>query len=208
MIVTVLGATGRTGVLVVRLLLEQGHTVRGAVRDEEKALRLKELGADPVRVDVATGDGLAEAFAGADAVINAAGNAERAREVDNAGAIAAFQMAERAGVGRYVQISSMYADRPSSGPPFLLDVLRAKQISDDALATSGMRWTVLRPGGLDDTAPAGAVTVGERLPGGVVSRADVAAVAVACLTADETECRAFDLVAGASPIQEALALDM
>ena len=63
----------------------------------------------------------------------------------------------------------------------------------------------MRPGRLTDRPASGKVTVGPRLEGGEVSRADVAAVLVGCLDEQGTIGAAFDLLEGESPIAEALA---
>lgn len=57
---------------------------------------------------------------------------------------------------------------------------------EEALKDSGVPWTVIRPGGLTNGAPAAAVIHADRdvtkeLGGGSISRADVAAVCVEAL---------------------------
>ena len=83
--------------------------------------------------------------------------------------------------------------------------LRAKAVSDAALAGSGLVWTIVRPGGLLDDEATGQVAVGRQLGSGRVSRADVAAVCVACLAEPATERVAFDLTAGEQSVSDALA---
>lgn len=63
----VLGATGNTGSVVARKLLEAGEKVRAVGRDAVKLAPLAELGAEPVLADVYDSAGLAKAFAGAKA---------------------------------------------------------------------------------------------------------------------------------------------
>lgn len=207
MIVAVTGATGRTGRPVVAGLLEAGHTVRAVVRDEAKGSALRAPGVELVLADLTTGDA-ASWLAGCDALIHTAAASDpspgASDAVDRDATIALVTAAEASGVGRVVQVSSMYADRPDEGPPFLHDVLRAKGVSDAALAGSALVWTIVRPGGLVDDDPTGLVEVGRRLGGGRISRRDVAAVCVACLTQPATERVAFDLVSGEHAVAEAL----
>ena len=125
---------------------------------------------------------------GADAVIWALGarfatdGPDGAVRIDGAGAQRAIAAAEAAGVRRWVQVSSLMADRPESGPPFLLPFLTAKGDADAALLAGPMTVTVLRPSGLTDEPGQGTVQAAEHLTpddwGGdrspMVSRQDVA----------------------------------
>lgn len=168
------------------------------------------LGAQPVIADV-TGDPdtLQDVFQGAEIVINAASAAGPdpavVAMIDREGAITAIRAAERAGVRRYVQLSAMFSDAPDQGDPLIRSILVAKQVSDTVLRRSSLTWTVVRSGTLTDEPGAGRVTVAEHLRPGQVSRADVAAVAVAALTESATECRGFDVHGGDQAIRLALA---
>jgi len=203
--VAVLGAAGKIGRLVVEGLVAEGHQVVGLVRSDEQAALVSGLGASAVQGDL-EGD-LSEVLAGAQAAVFAAGaslggDPER---VDRDACIAAQRAAEAAGVTRWVQVSSLMADRPQEGPPFLFGFLSAKRASDDALAETGLAWTVVRPGGLQDTPGTGLVEAGHGLPSGVLPRADVAAAVVATLEAANTHGMAYDLISGGTPIAEAIA---
>jgi uncharacterized protein YbjT (DUF2867 family) len=66
--VVVHGATGSQGLPVVRALLERGHRVRGLARHAEHLAALAP-DAEPVAVDLADPGALADAYAGADAVV-------------------------------------------------------------------------------------------------------------------------------------------
>lgn len=206
--IIVTGASGRTGSHVVQGLLVAGHTVRGVVRTDEKAAEVRGMGAQAVLGDFTDGD-LESLVAGAQALVHTAAASDprpgRSAAADHRATVALVAAAGRAGVNRFVQVSSMYADRPEQGPEFLRGVLADKAASDAALAASPLTWTVVRPGGLTDDDPTGRVAVGARLPSGRISRADVAAVCVACLVEAKTERRAFDLTSGAALVGEALA---
>ena len=205
--VTVLGAAGRTGRLLVARLAD-GHDVRAVVRRESQLDGVAALGGTGVLGDVEADD-VSELLSGADAVVwavgasfgDTAGHAERIRD----GGIRAVAAAEASGVGRWVQISSMYADRPDDAPPPMRASMAHKGAVDAALVRSGLAWTVVRPGGLVDDPARGLVTVGSELAQGMITRADVTDVVAELLATGRGEGAAFDLVQGTTPIDEAVA---
>lgn len=208
--VTVLGATGRTGLHVVRMLAAKGHTVRAGLRSRGRAEVLRDLRAEPVVADVTADlDALVEVFEHSDVVINAVGapdpEPESVNLVDRDGAIAAIRAAERAGVPRYVQLSAQFADAPDQGDRLVRSILLAKQISDSVLRKSALTWTIVRPGTLTDGPATGRVKAGGHLEPGRISRSDVAAVLVGTLAEPLTENRGFDVVSGDFPVAPALA---
>src|SRR5690606_37956136 len=137
--------------------------------------------------------------------------------------------AERAGVGRYVLVSSrgVEAARADERPEGVDDVfwsyLRAKAAAEDDLrARDGLQWTIVRPGRLTDDPGVGLVAlapVGDgdkprgkrRKPGAAVgeredvTRDDVALVLAAILHEPRSAVLVLALVAGDRPVDEALA---
>uniref|UniRef100_A0ABM0MUG3 Flavin reductase (NADPH)-like n=1 Tax=Saccoglossus kowalevskii TaxID=10224 RepID=A0ABM0MUG3_SACKO len=71
--VAVLGATGRTGVPLVRQALEKGHHVVAIVRDRSKVTIEHEC-LQVVESDIYSSESLAEHFSGVDAVISCLGS--------------------------------------------------------------------------------------------------------------------------------------
>jgi uncharacterized protein YbjT (DUF2867 family) len=207
--VLVIGATGGTGRLLTERLLADGHEVAATTRHPERTDELRALGADPVVADL-EGE-LDHAFEGVDAVAFCAGSGsstgpDATLRVDLHGAVRTVDACLERGIDRYVMLSSMAADDPLRGRESLRHYLAAKHAADRVLLASGLAATVVRPGGLTDEAPTGHVAVGSpRLPErGSISRADVAAVLAACLERPDTVGATFELVAGDTPIDEAL----
>ncbi len=205
-----LGSSGRTGRLIVRSLVRQGHSVRAGVRNGRRKEAVAGLGATPVTADLCVHpDELVEVFTGSDVVINAAGAADPDPDavalVDRDGAITGIRAAERAAVRRYVQLSAQFADAPDQGDRLVRSILWAKQVSDNVLRRSTLVWTVVRAGVLTDEPGTGRVTAASHLDRGRIPRQDVAAVITACLTEPRTENRGFDLHAGRVRIPVALA---
>jgi uncharacterized protein YbjT (DUF2867 family) len=210
MVITVLGASGRTGRHLVRLLVRGGHSVRAGVRNGRRKEAVEGLGATPVIADLCVNpDELVGVFTGSDVVINVAGAADpdpaAVALVDRDGAIAGIRAAERAAVHRYIQLSAQFADAPDQGDRLVRSILYAKQVSDNVLRRSSLVWTVVRAGTLTDEPATGRVAVAGHLDAGRVPRPDVAAVIMACLKENRTENRGFDVHAGPLPVAAALA---
>lgn len=122
MTVFVTGATGVIGPVLVRQLLDAGHTVRALVRTPDAAVP---LGAEPVLGDLSDPDALRRGAEGATAVVhlaallhvNAPGDelSERYREVNVEGTRRLVEAAAAAGVGRWVFASTINVYGPSRG---------------------------------------------------------------------------------------------
>ena len=208
--VLVVGGHGQVGLRLLRLLAAGGHRGRGLIRDAGQSPALEAVGAEPVVLDLERDD-ISPAAAGADAVVFAAGagagsGPERKHTVDLGGALKLIDAANANGVRRYVIVSSMGAGSPPAGSSGMAPYLQAKAAADQALAASGLDYTIVRPGGLTDGPGTGRVDVPERLGRrGQVPRDDVAAVLLAVLETPSTSGRTFELLSGETPIAEAIA---
>ena len=204
MTVAVLGASGGVGRQVVHGLLQAGQNVRALVRRQEQADALEALGAVTVVGDL-TGD-WDSVLSGADAVVWAAGagTSGRFEQIDGQALQDVTDRLAAGGPRRLVVVSSMGVDRPEQMPPFLNEVLKVKAVSDAHVQASRLDYTVVRPGGLSNDSGSGQVSVGMPVQGGMIPREDVAAVVVACLKDDRTIGRTFEVVAGPTPVGEAI----
>jgi uncharacterized protein YbjT (DUF2867 family) len=209
--VAIAGAHGKIGMLLGKLLVKQGHTVLGLIRNPDQEGDLHAIGVEPVLCDLEGDDDVAAAVSGVDAVVFAAGagpgsGAERKRTMDFEGAVKLIDAAKAEDIRRYLIVSSIGAgDPPASGGDVFGEYLRAKSEADLALQASGLDYTVVRPGGLTDEPPTGLVKVGERLQRGEIPRADVAAFIATALVAPNAIGKTFELVSGDTPIDEAVA---
>jgi len=209
--VAIAGGHGRIGLMLGAMLAERGDRVRGLIRQAGQADDLVQAGVEPVVCDL-EGDGdVAAAVDGVDAIVFAAGagpgsGAGRKRTMDLGGAVKLIDAARADGIDRYVIVSSMgAANPPAEGGDVFSEYLRAKAEADRALEASGLGYTIVRPGSLTDDPGTGMVSIGGILDRGDVPRADVAATLAAVLTAENTIGKAFELRAGETPIEEALA---
>ena len=210
--VAIAGGHGKIGMLLTGLLAAAGDEVRGLIRNPGQADDVRAAGGEPVLCDLEAEDAdVAVAVEGCDAVVFAAGagpgsGAERKRTMDLGGAVKLIDAAKAQGVARYVIVSSIGADNPpGEGGGVFGEYLRAKGEADSRLAASGLEYTIVRPGPLNDEPGTGRVTIGESLERAEVSREDVAAVLAASLREPRTIGAAFTLVGGETPIEEALA---
>ena len=208
--VLVLGGHGQIALRLLRLLAERGDTARGLIRNPDHARDLEAVGGTPVVFDL-EGDGdLAAEVQGADAVVFAAGagpgsGPARKRTVDLGGATKLIDACKAAGVSRYLMISAMGVGRARRSGP-MAPYYDAKREADEALLESGLDHTIVRPGRLTDDPGTGRVALGSPLDrSGEVSRDDVAAVLLAVLDEPRSAGLVFDLLAGETPIEEALA---
>jgi uncharacterized protein YbjT (DUF2867 family) len=207
--VVIAGGHGQVALRLARLLSARGERVRSLVRNPDHADDISAAGAEPVVADMEALEDLSSFVTGADAVVFAAGagpgsGAERKRTVDYGAAVKLIEAAQAAGVRRYVIVSSIGADDPSAGSEAMRPYLQAKADADAALASSGLDYTIVRPGHLTDDPGTARVAVGERLEYADITRDDVAAVLVGVLDERRTVGKTFVVVNGDLPIPEAL----
>ncbi len=213
--VLIAGAHGKTARRLTRMLVEDGHEVRGLVRKEEQRGDVEADGAAPVLVDLETEEvegRIGEAVEGCDAVVFAAGAGpgsgdERKETMDYGGAAKLVEAAEARGARRYLMLSAMGAADPEAGSGAMRPYLRAKARADERLQSSSLDYTVIRPGGLTEDGGTGAIEAAEKLGRrGEIPREDVARTFAAALEDENTHHRTFEILAGETPIREALRL--
>lgn len=144
----VVGATGLLGSEICRQLRERGEPVAALVRGTsapEKLDALRALGAEIRIGDLRSPASLAEACAGADAVLSTANSlmslapGNGIEEVDRKGTLDLIEAARHAGVRKFVYVSLSGNLRVDS--PFL----RAKRAVEQQLRATPIDSTILRP---------------------------------------------------------------
>jgi uncharacterized protein YbjT (DUF2867 family) len=212
--VVIAGGHGKIALLLERLLAERGDQAVGLIRNPAHVTDVRKAGAEAVVCDLETvsADDVAVLLAGADAVVFAAGagpgsGAPRKDSVDRAGSVLMAEAAERVGVRRFVQVSSMGAGqppRPGTGEVWAA-YITAKTAAEADLRARDLDWTILRPGGLTDAAATGRIRLAPPpVPAGTVPRADVAAVIAALLDNPGTGHQTLELVGGDNPVATAV----
>ena len=199
----VLGATGRTGRLVVEQALAAGHTVTALVRSPEK-LTIRNSNLRVVAGRATDPEDVARALAGADAVLSTLGGSGSVI-ADSTGAM--VEAAHKTGVRRVVVLSSFFVERDRLGAvPRLLtgvamgSVIKDKSAGEQLLRQSDLDWTIIYASVLKDGPVSGSVEV---LPEGAkrrtsdrISRADVAEWMVQAATSSDLSRRSVGITGG------------
>ncbi|TDU84334.1 putative NADH-flavin reductase [Kribbella voronezhensis] len=211
--VVIAGGHGQIALRLTKVLAGAGHEVVGLVRNPDHQVDLTAVGGSAAVLDLEKTDvaAVAEVLAGADVAIFSAGagpgsGTERKETVDRGAAVLFAEAAERAGVRRHLQVSSMGADRADELDPddtFTI-YLRAKKAAEDDLRGRDLDWTILRPGALTNDPGTGLVLLADKTGRGSVSRDDVAAVLAGLCETPASIGRTLELIAGDTPIATAL----
>jgi uncharacterized protein YbjT (DUF2867 family) len=148
--ITVIGASGLIGTKVAGLLAADGHEVVAASRGSG--------------VDVLTGQGLGEALAGADAIVDVTNSPSfedgPVLEFFTKASTNVVAAAKNAGVGHYVVLSIVGVDGLTHS-----GYMRAKVAQEKVLTESGMPYTIVRATQFAEFTEAitGSMTVGDEV---------------------------------------------
>lgn len=133
-IYTITGSTGNIGSELVRLLSEDGASVRAVMRNFNKIQKLP--GVSWLQADFADDSLLNAALAGTNRLFLLTGNRPGFGETQ----INIIRAAERLGIKHIVKLSALGAS-PRTKSPLAMEHWQAEQ----ALEESSMTWTILRP---------------------------------------------------------------
>ncbi len=184
--VALIGATGRTGRLVLAELLRRGHTVTVLARDPAKL-----TDSDPgVRVVVGSStdpQAIRDLLDGAGAVVSALGPTAKETDLHTRTARLLVTAMPTAGISRFIGISGagidVPGDRKGTKDRVISTMVRTiggavakdKPAEYQVLADSDLDWTLVRPPRLLDTPPTGRIGHHPHTPGHwSIPRADLA----------------------------------
>lgn len=184
--IVVFGATGKTGLEIVKQALEGGHEVTAFVRDPAR------LAIENINLNVITGDvfdpaSVAQAIKGQDAAVCAlgAGSDLKKTTVRTIGTINIISGMQQNNVKRLMVITAMGVGESWDALSmfnkfFFATLLKSSRVDHEAqetvVKTSGLDWTIIRPSGLIDASRTGVYDFGEDIPAKTskIARADVA----------------------------------
>ncbi|NHD15910.1 MULTISPECIES: SDR family oxidoreductase [unclassified Actinopolyspora] len=212
--IAIAGGHGKIALRLTELLARRGEEVLGLIRQPDQAADLETAGSRPVPLDLerSSGADTAEVLRGTDAVVFAAGagpgsGADRKYSLDLAGSVLLAEAAERAGVPRFVQISTIGAGQPPApdAGEIWQAYIDAKTRAEQDLRSRSLDWTIVRPGRLTDAEAAGLVQLSPPpVTPGSVPRRDVAAVLAELLTRPGGSGLTLELIEGSTSIPEAV----
>ncbi|MFE9608416.1 NAD(P)H-binding protein [Streptomyces sp. NPDC006012] len=210
--IVIAGGHGQIALRLERLLSARGDEVAGIIRNAEQGDDLRDAGAEPVVLDLesASVEEVAAQLRDADAAVFAAGagpgsGAARKDTVDKNAAVLFADAAVRAGVRRFVVVSSMGADPAHQGDDVFDVYLRAKGAADAYVTgLDALDWTIVRPGALTNDRGNSLVRLEAHTGRGSIPRADVAAVLAELVESPATAGLTLELISGSAPVSVAV----
>jgi putative NADH-flavin reductase len=182
----IFGATGNTGLELVKQALEEGHTVTAFVRDPAR-LAIEDANLTLVTGDVFDAASVTKAVQGQDAIVCAlgAGSELKKTTVRTAGTINIINGMQQNNLKRLVVVTAMgvgesWDDLSLFNKLFYATLLKSSrddhETQEAAVKESGLDWTIIRPSGLTDTPKTGVYETGENISAATskIARADVA----------------------------------
>lgn len=181
----VFGATGKTGIELIKQALEQGHIVTAFVRDAAR-LKIEDENLSAAVGDVFDPESVAKAIEGQEAVICALGSADlKKTTVRTTGTTSIVKGMQIHGVKRLLVVTAMgvgesWDTLSAINKFFFATLLKSSRTDHEAqevvVKGSGLDWTIVRPSGLTDTPRTGNYDFGENILAKTskIARADVA----------------------------------
>jgi len=194
-------------------LNESSTVVRGAMVQKVSSVDTSAVNLKKLDVVMDSVDDLAKGMEDASALVIATGfvpgnplkmNAA-AHDVDNVGTIKLIDAAKKIGVKKIVMVSSILTNGRNWGQEksagFIItnafgNVLDEKLVAENYLKSSGIDYTIVRPGGLKAKPPTGALQISgeDTLNSGEISRDLVADVCVASLTDSKASNKVLEII--------------
>ena len=208
--ILVAGATGKTGRFVIEQLDAQNYPIRAMTRSVARASETFGESDTWVEADAKDLESLRTAMEGVDKIICTIGATAATGEngpefVDYGGVKNLVDAALEAEIKHFVLVSSMGATQEDHFLNKVFgDVLKWKFKGEEYLRQSGLSYTIVRPGGLQNM-PGGMMEIvfqqGDPVgPDRLVTRADVAAITVEALTNENAANKTFEVYNNAEQV--------
>ncbi|MBZ9652974.1 SDR family oxidoreductase [Psychroflexus montanilacus] len=203
--ILVIGANGTTGRIISKILRDSTEFKPYAMIRKDIQKPFFENQGIETRIGDLEED-FSDAFKNMDKVIFAAGAGGGAEEektiaVDQKGAIRSIELAKAHKLQKFVMLSSMGTDNPSSVEGLEL-YLKCKKAADDFLRESKMVYTIVQPGGLTNEKGTEKVEIAKKLKKmGQIPREDVANALVYALELERTKNTSFEMISGENDLK-------
>ncbi|MDJ0599725.1 MAG: SDR family oxidoreductase [Crocosphaera sp.] len=197
----VAGATGETGRRIVQELVNRQIPVRALVRDQDKGKTILPSEAELVVGDVLEVDSLTKAISGCTVLLCATGarpslDPSGPYQVDYQGTKNLVDVAKAQGIDQFVFVSSLCVSRFFHPLNLFWLVLYWKKQAETYLENSGLKYTIVRPGGLknEDNSDPILLSSADTLFEGSIPRKKVAQVCVESLFKNEYQQRILEII--------------
>lgn len=184
--IAIFGATGKTGIEVVKQALENGFQVTAFVRDPLR-LSIENKDLTVIKGDVSDSAGVSETIKNQDVVVCVlgTGNDLKKTTIRTTGTINLISGMKKNNVKRLIVMTAMgigesWSDLSLFNRFFFATLLKNSRNDHEkqeaAVKESNLEWTIIRPSGLTETPRTGVYNVGEHISAKTskIPRADVA----------------------------------
>lgn len=207
--VFVAGATGETGRRIVKELVDRNIPVRALVRDLEKARAILPDAAELVVGDVLNPDSLNTAIADSTAILCATGASPSfdptgPYKVDYEGTKNLVDAGKAKGIEHFVLVTSLCTSQLFHPLNLFWLILVWKKQAEEYLEKSGLTYTIVRPGGLqnDENPYPVVMSAVDTLFDGRIPRTKVAQVCVEALFQPSARNKIVEVIAKAEAPQK------
>jgi uncharacterized protein YbjT (DUF2867 family) len=198
----VAGATGETGRRIVQELVQRNIPVRALVRDLEKGRQILPVEAELVVGDVLQPESLKQAIADSTVLLCATGASPSLDptgpyKVDYEGSKNLVDAAKASGIEQFVFVSSLCTSQFFHPLNLFWLILVWKKRAEEYLQSSGLPYTIVRPGGLknEDNSDRIVMSSADTLFDGSIPRIKVAQVCVESLFQPAARNKIVEIVA-------------
>ncbi|MDF5712455.1 MAG: NAD(P)H-binding protein [Rhizonema sp. NSF051] len=200
----VVGATGETGRRIVQELMARNIPVRAGVRDIETARSILPTGVDLVKTDVLEPQSLSAALGDSTVVLCATGakpsfDPTGPYKVDYEGTKNLVNACRQKGIEHFVLVSSLCTSQWFHPLNLFWLILVWKKQAEEYIQTSGLTYTIVRPGGLknEDNTDSIIMQAADTLFDGSIPRQKVAQVCVESLFEPAARNKIVEIIAKA-----------
>ncbi|MFM7405413.1 MAG: SDR family oxidoreductase [Cuspidothrix sp.] len=198
------GASRGVGKEIAKCLIEKQIPVKALLRTESAAVELKAMGVYPVLGDALNVADVEQGILGNEpvkAVISTLGDLPTdSIKPDFVGNKNLIDAAVKAGVQKFILVTSIGSGNSVVAmPPQALEALKPvlieKEKAEEYLISSGLNYTIIRPGGLksEPVTNNGIITENPHIVGSI-HRADVAELVCRCLNSPDTNNKIFSAI--------------